>query len=656
MNLPGGQQPSGGSSSVEEQAHSMVTDDQASLVCALESAGVGTWMTDLQTGLTRCSALNCRLFGFPSEASPLLAEAWLSALHEDDRDAVRAKWESARVTHEPYTMEYRVAMPDGSSRWVESRARFHFDGQGVATFVSGVSMDITERRQAQAALETARMDTERQRRLYQVILDNTPDLAYVFDLNHRFIYANEGLLKMWGKSWQDAIGKNCLELGYEPWHAQMHDREIDQVIATRQAVRGEVPFTGTSGRRTYDYIFVPVLSPEGKVEAVAGTTRDVTEYKESQRRRDEFLATLSHELRNPLAPLSNGVQLLKSTVAADNRPVCELMERQLAHMVRLVDDLLDVSRITKGTLELRKEPVELAEVVRNAMDTSAPTIRAAGHQLTVRLPERPVWLHGDAVRLAQVVSNLLNNAAAYTPRGGVLELDVTQDADEAVVRIRDNGDGIAADDLATIFEMFGRGASAASRAPTGLGVGLALARLLAQMHGGHLEARSAGVGRGSEFTVHLPTTRDAAHVAHTEAAPADGRRALSGRRILVVDDNVDAANTLAVLLRSMGAVTRIAYRGEEALELMHSFGAELALLDIGMPGMDGYELAQRLRASASGPSLFLVALSGWGQEKDRLRSAEAGFDEHLVKPVDLGQICALRCFADASVRREPFGG
>ena len=267
--------------------------------------------------------------------------------------------------------------------------------------------------------------------MYEAILTNTPDLAYVWNREHRFIYANEGLLRMWGRTWEEAIGKNCLELGYEPWHAAMHDREIEQIIATKQPVRGEVPFNGAFGRRFYDYLLVPVIGASGEVEAVAGTTRDVTERKQlerslidADRRKDEFLATLAHELRNPLAPIRNAVHLLKSdNPTEDNvRAAREIIDRQVHHMVRLVDDLMDVSRITLGQVNLRYDRVSLRRVIDDALEAAAPAIEAGNHRLVVDVPGASLQLEGDATRLSQVFQNLLDNAAKYTPPGGTITL------------------------------------------------------------------------------------------------------------------------------------------------------------------------------------------------------------------------------------------
>ncbi len=496
-----------------------------------------------------------------------------------------------------------------------------------------------ERARAEHAAHTSQLDSARQRRLYEAILSNTPDLAYIFDPQHRFIYANEGLLKMWGKTSAEAMGKTCLELGYEPWHAEMHDREIEQVIATRQPIRGEVPFAGTFGRRIYDYIFVPVFGPNGEVEAVAGTTRDVTDIKEGERRKDEFLATLAHELRNPLAPIRNAIQVMVLTNDTPQvRQICDMMERQVGHMVRLVDDLMEISRISRGIIELRRERTTLDTVVRSAVDTSTPLINAAKHQLSVEMPAEPVVLYGDPIRLAQVIANLLNNAAKYTNRGGRIWLRAEQRENEIVICVRDNGIGIAAEALPHIFEMFMQVKNASTHTHGGLGIGLSLARQLLEMHGGTVSATSAGAGTGSEFTVRLPrvTAFGAVTVPHEVVGGAELKK-----RVLIVDDNEDAASSLAMLVGRLGAEVQVANDGVTALSLMASFRPEIALLDLGMPVMNGFEIAARARQVPGLDKLRLVALTGWGQPEDRERTRSAGFDHHLVKPAALPELQRL---------------
>ncbi len=513
--------------------------------------------------------------------------------------------------------------------------------EGVSVYLR----NVTEQKKVQGEREQLILASENQRRIYETALDSTPDFVYVFDLQHRVIYANAALLKMWGVT--EAFGKQLSELGYEQWHVDMHGREIEQVIASRAPIRGEVPFTGTHGRRIYDYIFAPVLGPGGDVVAVAGTTRDVTERQaadrslreqterlaEADRAKDEFLATLSHELRNPLAPLRNAIELLRRTREGDTRfeAVHLMMERQLDHLVRLVDDLLEVSRISRGTFSLRKEQVELAAVVRSATETSEPLIRAGGHALIVELPEEPLWLEGDLVRMAQILANLLNNAAKYTDHGGRIRLRAWRDGGMAAISISDNGVGIAPEAMPRMFEMFSRGDRDSGRSQGGLGIGLALSRRLAQMHGGSLEARSDGPGKGSEFIARLPLTAVPEQIAPSVQADEQ----LMQMRVLVVDDNPDAGDSLAMILEVLGAEVRVARSGAEAIDMFGVYRPSVVLLDIGMPGMNGYEVARALRTRFPEHAATLVALTGWGQEDDRRRAREAGFDHHLVKPADL---------------------
>ncbi|MEO6018591.1 MAG: ATP-binding protein [Polaromonas sp.] len=489
-------------------------------------------------------------------------------------------------------------------------------------------------------------ESERQRRIYETALNSTPDFVYVFDLEHRALYANDALLKTWGVT--DVRGKKWMDLGYEQWHADMHDRELDEVINTRAPIRGEIPFTGTQGTRVYDYIFAPVLDAMGEVVAVAGTTRDITDRQqaeqsireqaarlaESDRAKDEFLATLSHELRNPLAPLRNSIALLRRIGSTDEKTskIHTVMERQVNHMVRLVDDLLEVSRISRGELSLRSERIALADIVKSAVETSNPLIQAAGHALVLDVPAEPLWLHGDPVRLAQVLSNLLNNAASYTEAGGHITVQVEPDGGEVAIKVRDNGIGIEPEAIPRMFEMFSRGNRDSARNQGGLGIGLALSKRLATMHQGTLQAHSDGPGKGTTFTVRLPLA-EAANLA--DAARTGASADLGKTRVLVVDDNIDAGDTLAMVLDTLGAEVRVARSGEEALTVFSIYHPSVVLLDIGMPGMNGYEVARAIRAQFADHPAVLVALTGWGQEEDRHRAREAGFSHHIVKPVEI---------------------
>jgi len=366
--------------------------------------------------------------------------------------------------------------------------------------------------------------------------------------------------------------------------------------------------------------------------------RENAELTEADRRKDEFLAVLAHELRNPLAPIKNSVTMLKARPMPDEQTAWarDAVERQVDLMARLLDDLLDVSSMAREKLELRKERVELAHVVDTAVGRSRPLIDAAGHELTISVPSEPVYVDADPVRLAQVLANLLDNAAKYTERGGHIRLSANVEGRELVISVKDDGIGIAEEHLPRLFDMFAQTTSALRRAQGGLGIGLSLARALVELHGGSVMAYSEGPGRGSEFMVRLPLARTRmlerdAHAPEEPAAPA-------GRRILVADDNHDAAESLAMMLRMGGNDVRTGRDGVEAVTIAQSYHPQVVLLDIGMPRMNGYDAARRIRSEPWGREMMLIALTGWGQDEDKRRAREAGFDHHLTKPVDADEL------------------
>lgn len=673
-----------------------------------------------------------------------------------------------------------------------------------------------ERSRAEDALARAMAESEQQRRLYHTMLSNTPDFIYVFDLNHRFSYINDALLKVYGMTWQEAKGKDWIGLGYEAWHAEMHDREIDQVIATKAPIRGEIPFTGTAGRRIYDYIFSPVFDRNGEVEAVAGTTRDITERKRaesaqaaerkvferiatggsleeildtllreteeqsdsgmrcsillldkagvklrngaapslppafsgamdglpcgplmgscgtaaherrpvfvsdiandsrweqfrdlaaehgiaaccsmpvfslggevlgtvamyyphphdpgeldrhlierakrlaaiiierkqaeaalaeqteellrSDRSKDEFLAMLAHELRNPLAPIRHATEILHSAAAgpAAVEKARQLIARQTENMSRMIDDLLDVSRINQGKIELRTRTVELQGILSAAAEVARQSCEIHGQTLTVSLPDEAVYLDADATRLEQLFGNLLGNACKYSGPGSHIRLSAeVVNRQEAVIRVADNGIGIDPELMPRIFDLFVQSSRTLDRSHGGLGIGLTVAERLVRLHRGVIEASSEGLGKGCEFVVRLPLSEAAPD---RPEEPTSGPAASRTLRMLIVDDNEDAASSMALLQELRGHVTRTAANGSDALRIAADFIPQVVLLDIGLPGMDGFEVARRLRELPAMKNSFLVALTGYGSQGDRQRAKVAGFDEHLVKPADM---------------------
>ncbi len=524
---------------------------------------------------------------------------------------------------------------------------------GAAAFVGGMAIDITDHKRAEQVLE------ESEQRFRQ-LAENIEDVFWMSDpVKNEMLYVSPAYEKLWGRS--------CGSLYEEPrsFLDAIHPEDRGRVVAGFESQRRgkttdveyRVVRPDGSVRWVRDRSF-PVKDRAGGVYRVAGIAEDVTErrefeeaLKEADRRKDEFLAMLAHELRNPLAPLRSALQILRAPGAEADvvARARETMERQVEHLVRLVDDLLDVSRIMRGKIELRREPVELAAAVARAVETSQPAVDAEGHELTVSLPAEPLWVDGDLVRLAQVVGNLLHNAAKYTERGGKIWLTGAREDGRAVLRVRDTGIGIAPEMLPRIFEMFVQADRRTKNAQGGMGIGLTLVRSLVEMHGGTVEARSEGLGKGSEFVVALPLLTDVFEGAPTGRVEPSRTGRAAPRRVLVVDDNAPAAETLALVLRLEGHEVTTAHDGASALELAVADPPEVALVDLGMPKMDGCELARRFRASPALKDVVLIALTGWGQEEDRRRTREAGFDLHLVKPVEvdvLNRLFADPAFAD----------
>lgn len=366
-------------------------------------------------------------------------------------------------------------------------------------------------------------------------------------------------------------------------------------------------------------------------------------FEEMSRRRDQFLAVLSHELRNPLAPILAAVQVMRQdrTASPAQREAQNVIERQVRQLANLVDDLLDTSRFAAGKMQLRKEPIELHVVVQRALESARPTIEGHGHQLTVSLLDEPVWLHADPTRLEQVFVNLLNNAAKYTRDGGRISLTAVRQGNEAVVTVEDSGVGIPSHMLNDIFEIFTQVDRSLAPAQVGLGIGLTLVKNLVEMHGGVVTVHSDGPEQGSKFIVRLPTSMAAAPVARPQPTVQENEHGLGGLRILITDDDKDAAKMLSLVLKTFGHQVRRAHDGQETLEIAAGFAPEVMFMDLGMPKLDGYQAARQIRAEEWGKKTFLVALTGWGQEEDKQRCTEVGFNHHLLKPVGLVELQKL---------------
>jgi signal transduction histidine kinase/DNA-binding response OmpR family regulator len=424
--------------------------------------------------------------------------------------------------------------------------------------------------------------------------------------------------------------------------------DLEQVVMLPLVARGKTHGVlslafGTSGKRFGDAEIALVTDIAGRVAMALDNCLLFKKIQDADRRKNEFLATLSHELRNPLAPMRTALHSMRLSGLwpAKGRALLEMLERQIEHMSHLVDDLLDIARITQGKIQLRKEKVDLAAKIMRVLETCRSPIEEAGHRLCVSMPGESVWVEGDRVRLQQIIENLLTNAIKYTNPAGRIEVSLSEEHDEAVICIRDTGVGIAPEMLPKIWEMFAQADNGSGQTRSGLGIGLSLARQLVHLHAGRIDAVSEGLGKGSEFTVRLPLASAAAeHAVNAGQAVAESAAmqntdaSSTARRILVVDDNTDAADSLKVLLGIWGHDVEIAHDGVAALQLARKFDPELVFLDIGLPEMNGYEVARRLRQEAVSARTKIIALSGYGAERDHLRSKEAGFDLHLVKPVD----------------------
>jgi signal transduction histidine kinase/CheY-like chemotaxis protein len=424
-----------------------------------------------------------------------------------------------------------------------------------------------------------------------------------------------------------------------------HELPLQRAVAERREIRPmELEVLLPSGRRWWtEASGAPILDETGDVIGGVAVSVDITERRQTQetlrtadRRKDEFLAMLAHELRNPLAPIRYGLHALAKGVREEHvtERLIAMMERQVGHLVRLVDDLLDVARITSGKIGLKREQVRLTSVVNQSIETVEHQIHSAGHQLTVSLSPEPLFVEGDPVRPVQVFGNLLINAAKYTDPGGRIDLNLSREGDQAVVAVRDNGIGIPPAKLSSIFELFIQADVGEGKLREGLGVGLALTKRLVELHGGQIEAHTAGIGCGSEFIVRLPL----AATGPSKDLPQDASSIVMNppaRRVLVVDDEKDVADSLVVLLQQLGAEARATYGGVAALEAIAHFRPHLVLIDVGMPGMDGYETARRIRQLPHGRQFNLAAITGWGQPADRQRALEAGFNHHFAKPVDI---------------------
>ena len=540
---------------------------------------------------------------------------------------------------------------DGAECPIDDSAAPIRDEQGHVSGCVLIFRDVT----AQRLIEREKAGQLHTARLLAAIVESSNDAIISKSLDGTIQSWNAAAERLFGFTAEEAVGRH-ISIVIPPERIAEEERIIARLRAGQRVEQFETERFRSDGKRIIVALTIsPIRDDAGNVVGASKIVRDVTERKrlednlrvlaadlsENDRRKNEFLATLAHELRNPLAPMSNMLEVAKRSDGDSKilKQAHETIERQLGQMVRLVDDLLDLNRITHDRLELRRSEVELSSVIQQAVEVARPLIDEAGHKLVVELPKEPIYLNADRTRLAQVFGNLLNNSSKYTRARGTIWLTAKRDDHEVVVAVKDNGAGIPPDKLNSIFEMFMQVDSTSDRSQGGLGIGLTLVKRLVEMHDGTVEPRSAGEGMGSEFIVRLPILSKPTATGDTGADGA--REALANRRILIVDDNRDSAESLAMLFDITGNKTYQAYDGVEALEAIEAHRPEVVLLDIGLPRLDGHEVCRRVRQQTWGKDIVMIALTGWGQADDRRKSREAGFNGHLVKPVDYDHLLEL---------------
>jgi PAS domain S-box-containing protein len=618
---------------------------RARLEVTLRAAEVGTWTWNVPTNLVVADRNLARLFDVAeTEAAGAPIERYLAAIHPEDRPRLESVLRDAlNGGSDQYECECRVVRASGAVRWVIARGNVERDAEGVATAVPAIVIDITERKLAENAVRDSAEHL-------QLALAAADLGDWQWDAHKDLILLSDRAADIYGLPHGSAVSRVTLRSMLVPEDREPVRLAIESSLATHadydmeyRAVRpnGEQCWIAARGRGLY--------SDSGAVLGMIGIVQDITARKQAEqalremdRRKDEFLATLAHELRNPLAPIRHAAQIARIPTAteAQKRWSNEVIIRQVHHMSLLLDDLLDISRITRGTLELRLVPTDLGAAIDAAVETARPGIELKRHELIVELPTTPIEVSADPLRLSQVLSNLLTNAAKYTDPEGEIRLSARLEPDTVLISVADTGIGIAPETLPSVFEMFSQLHSGRDRSEGGLGIGLALSKGLVELHGGTIEARSAGPGQGSEFIVRLP--RRAAPVRETAAPSLEPSLDQTvRRRVLVADDNVDGAESLALLLRVEGHEVNVVHDGAAALAAVERLRPEVALLDIGMPGLSGYEVARRVRQSAIGRAVMLIAITGWGQDSDKARALAAGFDHHFTKPIEPERITAL---------------
>jgi PAS domain S-box-containing protein len=625
------------------------------------------WPSSLKTSLSLCLASRYPMFlwwggaltNFYNDAyAPILGARHPAALGRNAAEIWHEIWPVIRP-------QVDVVLNTGEATWNESvPLMLERNGYLEETyFTFSYSPAIDDRgdvagifcacQEQTGRVRSARALAERER-LFTTLVENLPDIVFRLDIDLRHLYISAQVEQLTGISQEEFIGKTNVEVGLYAGSSDPIERACHRALKCGKRVSTAWSYNGRQLRTRV----VPEHDDQGAIVSLLGITEDVTEFeqatsalrhseqtlREADRRKDEFLAMLAHELRNPLAPIRNAAEVLwlMSSDPERVRETSEIIVRQARHMNAIVDDLLDVSRVTRGLVTLDTEAIDLRSVITAAVEQAIPLIDRRRHNLRMELPEKPVMVQVDRVRLTQVLCNLLNNAAKYTPPDGAIRVTIVDSADGRVeVDVVDSGEGIDAALLPQVFDLFAQGQRTPDRAKGGLGIGLSLAKTLIDLHGGTIEAASEGSGHGSRFTVRLPRLVDSTMVAPNDEPVVQSTAPLRALRIMVVDDNVDAAESLAMMLELDGHSVIRAHDARAAIAIARSERPSVMLLDIGLPDIDGYELARRLRALPEVDNALLIAVTGYGQAEDRRRAEDAGFDRYLIKPVEFESLRSM---------------
>ncbi len=610
---------------------------------AAKAGGVGIFDWDVIGGSLYWSVCMCELFGFAPGEFTGTYECWSKRVFPEDLAVIERELQKTFEAHEKYfRTRQRLPLANGTIRHIDSLGEVIYNSEGKPIRIIGTARDSTQ------DLKAAEQISQDRRRL-ELALEAGELGFWDWDIVTGAV--------QFGGHWGSMLGYELSELepNVRTWENMVHPDDMAAVkeVLTKH-LEGQSPIYESEHRlRAKDGSWVWVLDRGrvverdifGKALRAIGVHSNITTQrmvrdilKEADRRKDEFLATLAHELRNPLAPIRTGLAIIKKEPGcAAAEKAREMMERQLTHMVRLIDDLLDVSRITTGRLILKKESVPLQTIIDLAVEASRPLIDAAHHKFLISMKDGDVKIFGDVTRLSQVVGNILTNAAKYTPDGGTIELSTHRIDGRVEISVRDNGLGIPSDMLDQVFDLFGQVNRTLDRSQGGLGIGLALVRSLVITHGGIVTAHSDGEGKGSTFVVQLPVD-EAAHHPEVSEVIGSAHGVQRHHRVLIVDDNKDGAETLSLYTQLLGHRTELAFTGAEAIEKMTVFKPDIVFLDIGLPGMSGFDVARLIRGMPEAVGTRLVAVTGWGSEDTKRKSREAGFDEHLTKPVELARV------------------